>query len=149
MTQDFLYDDWLGPTDTSQIDVNLWMGACPTGDAPAQFNHFVALWESDELPYALRAYQSVTRVRMVDCEFVPNEQLLQTLPAIIEALVLQGPTLVHCQAGLNRSGLVLALVLMGRGKTARDAIAHLRKRRHSAVLCNTHFEQWLLNQKSN
>jgi hypothetical protein len=52
--------------------------------------------------------------------------------------------LIRCQAGLNRSGLVTALVLMLAGYTARDAITLLRERRSSFALCNAHFIDWLV-----
>lgn len=51
--------------------------------------------------------------------------------------------LVRCQAGVNRSGLISALMLMFEGYTAADAIALLRERRSVHVLMNTHFENWL------
>lgn len=54
--------------------------------------------------------------------------------------------LIRCQAGVNRSGLVTALVLMCEGYGAADAIALLRERRGSVVLCNEHFEAWLLTR---
>ena len=51
--------------------------------------------------------------------------------------------LVRCQAGLNRSGLVMALVLIREGYTADDAIDLIRMRRGSAALCNHQFVDWL------
>jgi hypothetical protein len=52
--------------------------------------------------------------------------------------------LVRCQAGLNRSSLILALVLMLDGKTAEQAIELMRTKRHEKVLFNPHFVEWLL-----
>ena len=52
--------------------------------------------------------------------------------------------LVRCQAGWNRSGLVMALVLMRDGYRADDAIALIRERRSEWALCNTDFEKYLL-----
>lgn len=52
--------------------------------------------------------------------------------------------LIRCQAGVNRSGLVMALVLMLEGYTAEAAIAVIRRQRSPFVLSNRHFEQWLL-----
>jgi len=52
--------------------------------------------------------------------------------------------LVRCQAGINRSGLVTALILMISGMDAASAIALIRERRSPYVLSNAHFEQWLL-----
>lgn len=52
--------------------------------------------------------------------------------------------LVRCQAGLNRSGLVMALVLIRDGYTPGDAIALIRAKRARMALCNETFEAWLL-----
>ena len=54
--------------------------------------------------------------------------------------------LVHCQVGLNRSATVVALALMLRGMKAADAIRLLREKRHRLVICNPHFERWLLDR---
>lgn len=54
--------------------------------------------------------------------------------------------LIRCQAGVNRSGLVSALVLMIAGYQAAEAIALLRQRRSPVVLSNRHFESWLLTE---
>ena len=54
--------------------------------------------------------------------------------------------LIRCQAGVNRSGLVMALTLMNHGLAADDAIALIRRRRGTAVLSNRHFERWLLTE---
>lgn len=54
-----------------------------------------------------------------------------------------GPTLIHCQAGLNRSSLVAAVTLQKLGHPIEEAIALLRERRSPAVLCNSAFEEWL------
>ena len=51
--------------------------------------------------------------------------------------------LVRCQAGLNRSGLVMALVLIREGYAPDDAIDLIRERRGSSALCNRSFEAWL------
>ena len=53
--------------------------------------------------------------------------------------------LIRCQAGLNRSGLITALVLMQSGMSADEAIDTLRKKRSTWALCNGEFEHWLLS----
>ncbi len=50
---------------------------------------------------------------------------------------------VRCQAGLNRSGLVVGLVLMRHGWAADDAIAEICRQRSPNALFNTHFVQYL------
>ena len=52
--------------------------------------------------------------------------------------------LIRCQAGLNRSGLVTALVLIKDGYSPDQAIDLIRAQRGEDALCNYHFEQWLL-----
>jgi protein-tyrosine phosphatase len=50
---------------------------------------------------------------------------------------------VRCQAGINRSGLVVALILMREGMSTEDAIALIRKRRSKYALDNAHFVEYL------
>ena len=54
--------------------------------------------------------------------------------------------LIRCQAGLNRSGLVTALVLIMAGWAPEDAIRRIRVRRSVNALCNRHFTTWLLTR---
>jgi|APCry1669189000_1035189.scaffolds.fasta_scaffold19939_2 protein-tyrosine phosphatase len=51
--------------------------------------------------------------------------------------------LIRCQAGLNRSGLVMALVLMYNGATSVEAIRWIRKRRSADALFNANYVAWL------
>jgi len=53
--------------------------------------------------------------------------------------------LVRCQAGLNRSGLVTALVLVLAGWEPADAIRRIRATRSPHALFNKHFVRWLLS----
>ena len=55
--------------------------------------------------------------------------------------------LVRCQAGINRSGLVMGIVLMLEGYTAEQAIDLMRSRRSSSVLINRSFEAYLKELK--
>lgn len=127
----------------SHIDGNLWQGGCQDGlRLPDFITHLVSLypWETYDVGHHLAS--SLT-VRMYDSE----EQSFQQLDAIarwVKVCAEDGPTLVHCQAGLNRSGLVAARVLMLRGLTAKQAIEQLRFNRSPACLCNKAFERHLL-----
>ena len=51
--------------------------------------------------------------------------------------------LIRCQAGLNRSGLITALVLLKAGWPVEEAIEHIRACRSSSALCNQEFVDWL------
>ena len=57
--------------------------------------------------------------------------------------------LVRCQAGLNRSGLVTALILMTSGMDADSAIALIRSNRAEIALFNDHYVEWLRTEAAN
>lgn len=130
----------------SQIDGNLWQGGCRNGvSLGGRFQHVISLypWEIYDPGGDL---DSFTAVRLYDGPVVPDEKQLYTLARWINVCVDHGPTLVHCQAGLNRSGLLAALSLILRGWTAEDAVRKLRDTRSPAVLCNRRFVAWLYAQ---
>jgi hypothetical protein len=52
--------------------------------------------------------------------------------------------LVRCQAGLNRSGLVTALILIKDGMNPESAIRTIRKNRADIALFNEHYVNWLM-----
>ena len=52
--------------------------------------------------------------------------------------------LIRCQAGMNRSGLVTALVLTMAGLTPAQAITLIRRQRGESCLFNEHFVEWLI-----
>ena len=54
--------------------------------------------------------------------------------------------LIRCQAGLNRSGLVLALILIKDGLTPQEAINTIRENRGPDALFNENFHAWLLKE---
>jgi hypothetical protein len=51
--------------------------------------------------------------------------------------------LIRCQAGLNRSGLLTALVLIHEGYSSSDAIALIREKRSGWALCNSDYVSYL------
>ena len=54
--------------------------------------------------------------------------------------------LVRCQAGLNRSGLVTALIMMSTGLDAETAIEQIRKNRADVALFNSNYVEWLMSE---
>jgi hypothetical protein len=52
--------------------------------------------------------------------------------------------LIRCQAGINRSSLVMAHVLMKDGLSARATINLMREKRSDAVLLNKHFVEYII-----
>lgn len=53
-----------------------------------------------------------------------------------------------CQAGWNRSGLVVALVLIREGYSADEAISLIRERRSPNALCNPYFVEFIKQEEA-
>lgn len=126
----------------SHIEGNLYQGGCEDGlDLPEYIEHVVSL-------YPWERYREHSGVRST-LQMVMHDSTSQDL-SVVDSLARwvidrskEGPVLVNCQAGLNRSGLVMARVLMLQGRGADEAIELIRTQRSEACLCNPAFEQWL------
>lgn len=130
----------------SHIEGNLWTGGCIGGvKLPEDFQYVVSLypWEQYDLPH----WTTRIEAKMYDSGAKPDSVLVKSLGALVANLMHEGKTLVHCQAGLNRSGLIGALALIyGTDRTPEEAIALLREKRSSLVLCNDTFANWILSE---
>lgn len=127
----------------SQIDGNLWMGGCPVDAAPEHFKFIFCLYPWGQ--YMTHEHQVHMQLQMFDHGEVPDRVLLNALADMVNLAKSVGPTLVHCQAGLNRSGLVTALALIRSGLQPEAAIAKVRQQRCDAVLCNRAFHGFLMD----
>lgn len=131
----------------SEITPGFYQGGCKDGLVlPNEIEHVVSLykWERYKRHENVKTFREVT---MYDSGDEPDHDNIVELATLVNACREQGPTLVHCQAGLNRSGLVAGAALVLQGMSGQRAIAQLRSSRSTAVLCNRTFEQWLLNFK--
>jgi protein-tyrosine phosphatase len=126
----------------SQIDGHLWLGAYPPPEGYPQFRYIFNLDASR--PYTIYPGQLLFSTPLIDGPEIPPVDVLYDLAALVELASMRGPTLVHCAAGLNRSGLVMGLTLVDhRDMTPHQAIKLMRDRRSPSVLCNPEFERWL------
>lgn len=128
----------------SQVAPNLWTGGCKDGlILPPHIEHVISLypWEAYRSRHELKSNMAVW---MYDSDDELDMDMLNGIAGWVNICRRTAPTLLHCQAGLNRSGLVASLALMQSGFTARGALAILREKRSPAVLCNPHFEKALL-----
>jgi protein-tyrosine phosphatase len=126
----------------SQIEGNLWQGGCKDGLVlPTFIKHLVSLypWEAYTVGHQL---SSALEVRMYDSEDQAFNQV-DAIAAWVKNCMADGPTLVHCQAGLNRSSLLAGRVLTMGGLEGWQAVKLLREKRSPACLCNPSFERWL------
>jgi protein-tyrosine phosphatase len=132
----------------SNIEGNLWQGGCHNGlQLPHFIKHVVSLypWETYQIKHDLESYMSVKMYDSLDQSMEQIEAIAQW----VNVCVKDAPTLLHCQAGLNRSSLVAARALMLEGRTADAAIKLLRDNRSPAVLCNQSFENYLRSLDEN
>ena len=127
----------------SHITGNLWTGGCPVEAAPQEFQFIICLypWETYRVP----ENAIFTTARLYDHGEIPDVAILNALADYVGAVSKIGMTLVHCQAGLNRSALVAGLSLIRGGMKPKEAISLLREKRCDAVLCNLAFEKYLLS----
>ena len=130
----------------TQIDDNFWQGGCENGvKLEGYFRHIISLYPWERFNPGCKL-DSFTEVRLYDGKQVPDEDQLSMLADWINFCRRHRNTLVHCQAGLNRSGLLAGLALVKGGMEPAAAIQKLRASRSPAVLCNKTFEEWLLQQ---
>jgi protein-tyrosine phosphatase len=132
----------------SPVTPNLWVGGCEGGLVlPKEVQHLVSLypWEEYRVKHDILSKMSV---RQYDSNEGPDEEELVALARWVDCCMRTGVTLVHCQAGLNRSSRVAALALMAGGMMAAEAVNLLRAKRSPAVLCNRSFERWLYDRGS-
>ncbi len=85
-----------------------------------------------------------------DANVLPSEWLINDVVDRVIDCCAKGATYVHCTAGLNRSALIVALVLVKIGWKPKSAIDHLKAIRGKNVLSNHTFLKRILdNEKYN
>ena len=119
------------------------MGGYPGVHIDSKFKAIMNLfvWED----YTVADNIEMRKHTMYDSHDIPSAEELNQLAAWVNKKAKSGPVLVHCQAGLNRSGLVTALALVQQGMKAIDAIRLIREKRSPMALCNPYFTKWLIS----
>lgn len=112
---------------------------------PLNVEHLISLFPSQM--YALsHPLRSLLLVPMEDRDDgLPDAPVLKGLGAWVNVCRGDAPTVVHCQAGLNRAPLVVAIALIQTGMSPSAAIASLREARDPKVLFRASFEAWLID----
>lgn len=131
----------------TQVTENLWHGGVESGLVLPDFitaKLSLYQWES----YAHSDDVVTQTVEMYDSMDQSMDQVEELAEWVNEQRAEGHTVLVHCQAGLNRSALVIAkaLILSGEVENGKDAVKLLRALRSPAVLCNPVFERWVQSQ---
>ena len=120
----------------SQLLPGLWQGGTDDNDIYDQLAKPAITKKNFDFVIRFGFYDS----DMAD--FDPND--LQGIVRMAHAEWKRGQrVLIRCQAGMNRSGLIMALVLIREGYTAQEAIDLIRDKRSKHALFNGRFEKWL------
>jgi hypothetical protein len=119
----------------------LWHGGCIDG-LPADFDAIVSLYPWER--YKVDPGKTVRiEFPLFDAAGEVPEADVEWLAQRVEDFLSDGKrVLVHCQAGLNRSSLVVAKLLDNAG-VGENLVEFIRERRSPACLCNPDFAAWV------
>ena len=156
------YDDLLGTDLWNEILPNLWQGGTDDFDIigdqtyaqpflrdvayikPEDFDTVVTLYQyANPVGWLVKEYRYCVYDAGID--LLDKSELFATARFAYDEWKRGKKVLIRCQAGLNRSGLVMALVLMQDGYTAEEAIDLIRQKRNPYALFNKDFVRFLLN----
>lgn len=141
----------------NEIVPGLWMGCCPAPGShmrwplPEGFEFDAVIMCSKSHQYDYPSGGVITRYQMFFgdgyARDLPARATLEWAAdhAIARVRTMDEKVLIHCQAGLNRSGLITALALIrGWDMDPANAIALIRQKRDPEALFNEEFVNWLL-----
>ena len=137
---------WQGGTDDDDL-VQKGSGRLPIHGDYKEFDVVVSL-----SAYSLPMGWMVKEYRFGFTDGPTSDEIYSELEKIADYAYLDWKAgkkcLVRCQAGMNRSGLVVALLLMRDGMSADDAITLIRKKRSEWALSNEYFTRYLQGWKA-
>jgi hypothetical protein len=142
----------------SEIAPGLWMGGTDDYDTVDRPSDLPRLYKESEFDavVTLNAYASpfgwyVKELRYGFPDAPLDANQVEEIEKIAEWAYLewsQGKkVLVRCQAGMNRSGLVTALILIRHQIKAADAVKLIRKKRDIDALSNSSYLNYLLRER--
>jgi hypothetical protein len=152
------YTDFTRDSDLwSEVLPGLWQGGTDDNDTlgdfvafssktpfitPEHFDAVVTLYQyANPVDWLVKEYRYC--IYDSDIEHFDQEALFEAVKFAHEQWVNGKRVLIRCQAGLNRSGLVTALVLIRSGFTALEAVTLIRENRNGYALFNDEFVKFL------
>jgi hypothetical protein len=138
---------WITETPAFTFDAvipGLYQGDFPAGTVDwSRFDDVVSLTVEDVPGVRLQVGGLRMHVPIWDDEVVDPTGVRAAALAVAERVTAGKRVLVHCWAGLNRSGVVSARALMFMGMPVAEAIAKVRSARGPDALSNRDFVAWL------
>ena len=138
----------------SEILPGLWQGGTHDFDT-LEFPKEYPIWKSEKQFDSVATLYAIAHpvgwgISERRYGFPDSELSSQDIPEIrniadwaFEQWISGKKVLIRCQAGWNRSGLVMALVLIKHGLSPKEAIRLIREKRSPHALCNQDFVNFL------
>jgi protein-tyrosine phosphatase len=134
-------------SDYAELAPGLFVGAHPEPEDPFDFGATVVVCLASGTSVRAVPRDGVLVHWPIKDGPVPDPRTLRGVAVFIATcLRADAVVYVHCQAGMNRSVLVAALVLMEQGMAADQAIEHVRERRRGSL--SDEYADWLRAQAS-
>jgi hypothetical protein len=137
-----------GPSFTyDEVAPGLYQGDFPDGDVDwDRFDDVISMTATAVPQVQLRADGLWLQLPILDDEMTDPVGVRNAALTAAERVGAGRRVLVHCWAGLNRSGVVTARALMAMGATATEAITAVREARGPYALSNPAFVEWLYEE---
>jgi hypothetical protein len=130
----------------SEVAPRLWIGSRLVQPQPGQFDAVLTLHGSIK---PLPAPTLERRWHILDGDLPDKDELSSSVAWVFHHWEMeQGNVLIRCVGGLNRSGLVAALVLVASVIEPAEAVAMVRRARSPYALCNPTFVEHVLSYGS-
>jgi len=131
------------PFTWDEVAPGLFQGDFPEGAVDwGQFDDVVSMSQAAPSP-RLGADGLWLHVPIPDADMDDPDAVRQAARVVAERVGAGRRVLVHCWAGLNRSGVVSARALMYLGMPVAEAVAAVRAARGPVALFNRAFVEWL------
>lgn len=148
---ELVHNLWLGGHDYSPSELAAdaaaaWIGIETPKITSQQFHTVISFYQrhsskqTQPAPDVEHHYYRMSDGVLTDADL---REVYRLSKVALEVLDRPSPVLIRCQAGLNRSSLCAAYVLMQIGFTPDQAIAHIRKQRSVYALCNDDFVDYI------